>query len=94
MNSIDELFPAENGDTSENIDVGEKDVITAVSATLKEISDGNQKTLNDITSTFTETLKNVVKKAKTEFETEAGTGAGTETETEAGVETETETENN
>lgn len=82
MNSIDELFPAENGDTSENINVGEKDIITAISATLKEISDGNQKTLNDITNTFAEALKNVVKNAGTESEEEAGTEAGTETETE------------
>ena len=82
MKSIDELFPAENGDTSENINVGEKDIITVISATLKEISDGNQKTLNDITNTFAESLKNVVKNAGTEPEEESGAEAGTETETE------------
>ena len=88
MNSIDELFPAENGDNGENIKVGEKDIITAISATLKEISDGNQKTLNDITNTFTESLKNVVKNTGTEVGTEAGTEAGTEDGTEAGTEKE------
>ena len=76
MNSIDELFPVENGDNSGNIEVGEKDIITAISATLKEISEGNQKTLNDITNTFAESLKSVVKNTGTE----AGTEAGTETE--------------
>ena len=73
MNSIDELFPTENGDNSDNIKVGEKDIITAISATLKEISDGNQKTLNDITNTFAESLKNVVKNAGTEPGAEPGT---------------------
>lgn len=73
MNSIDELFPAENVDNDENIKVGEKDIITAISATLKEISDGNQKTLTDITNTFTESLKSVVKNVGTEIETEPGT---------------------
>ena len=72
MNSIDELFPAENGDNGENINVGEKDIITAISATLKEISDGNQKTLTDITNTFTESLKSVVKNDGTETVTEIG----------------------
>lgn len=78
MNSIDELFPAENGDNVENIKVDEKDIITAISATLKEISDGNQKTLTDITNTFTESLKSVVKNAGTEIVTEAGAEAGAE----------------
>lgn len=86
MNSIDELFPAENGDNGENIKVGEKDIITAISATLKEISDGNQKTLTDITNTFAESLKSVVKNAGTETGTETGTEAGTETGAEAGAE--------
>lgn len=84
MNSIDELFPAENGDNSENINVGEKDIITAISATLKEISDGNQKSLNDITTTFAESLKSVVKNVGTESAAEVGT----ETETETGTEKE------
>ena len=88
MNSIDELFPAEKGDSSENISVDEKDIITAISATLKEISEGNQKTLNDITNTFAESLKSVVKNADTEAGTEAGAEAGTEAGTEAGSETE------
>ena len=86
MNSIDELFPTENGDNSDNIKVGEKDIITAISVTLKEISDGNQKTLTDITNTFTESLKSVVKNAGvetgTEPESEAGAEAGAEDEAE------------
>ena len=86
MNSIDELFPAENGDNGENIKVGEKDIITAISATLKEISDGNQKTLTDITNTFAESLKSVVKNTGTEAGTEAGAEAGAETGAEAGAE--------
>lgn len=86
MNSIDELFPSENGDNSDNIRVGEKDIITAISATLQEISDGNQKTLTDITTTFAESLKSVVKNAGTEAGTETGTEAGTETEAEAETE--------
>ena len=85
MNSIDELFPAENGDNGENIKVGEKDIITAISATLKEISDGNQKTLTDITNTFAESLKSVVKNAGTETGTEAGAETGTEAGAEAGA---------
>lgn len=72
MNSIDELFPMENADNDENIKVEEKDIITAISATLKEISDGNQKTLTDITNTFTESLKSVVKNAEAEPGTEPG----------------------
>ena len=68
MNSIDELFPSEKGDNGDNIKVGEKDIITAISATLKEISDGNQKTLTDITNIFTESLQSVVKNAGTEPE--------------------------
>ena len=86
MNSIDELFPSKNGDNSDDIKVGEKDIITAISVTLKEISDGNQKTLTDITNTFTESLKSVVKNAGvetgTEPESEAGAEAGAEDEAE------------
>ena len=82
MNSIDELFPAENGDNSENINVGEKDIITAISATLKEISVGNQKTLTDITNTFEESLKSVVKNIRTETVTEPESEAEAEVETE------------
>lgn len=78
MNSIDELFPVENGNNGENIKVDEKDIITAISATLKEISVGNQKTLTDITNTFAESLKSVVKNA--EAETGAETGAEAEAE--------------
>ena len=73
MNSIDELFPTEKGDNVENIKVGEKDIVTAISATLKEISDGNQKTLKDITNTFTESLKSVVKNDGVETGAEPGT---------------------
>ena len=73
MNSIDELFPTEKGDNVENIKVGEKDIVTAISATLKEISDGNQKTLKDITNTFTESLKSVVKNDGVEPGAEPGT---------------------
>ena len=86
MNSIDELFPAENGDNSDNIKVGEKDIITAISATLKEISDGNQKTLTDITNTFAESLKSVVKNAGVETGAETGAEPGTETGAESGAE--------
>ena len=82
MNSIDELFPTEKGDNSDNIKVGEKDIITAISATLKEISDGNQKTLTDITNTFAESLKSVVKNAGVEPGTEPGTDPGAEPGTE------------
>ena len=86
MNSIDELFSAENGDNSDNINVGEKDIITAISATLKEISDGNQKTLTDITNTFEESLKSVVKNAGVEPRTEPGAEPGAEPGTEPGTE--------
>ena len=82
MTSIDELFPSENVDNSDDIKVGEKDIITAISATLKEISDGNQKTLTDITNTFAESLKSVVKNAGTETETEAEAEAVAEDKTE------------
>ena len=82
MNRIDELFPTENRDNSDNIEVGEKDIITVITVTLKEISDGNQKTLTDITNTFTESLKSVVKNVEVETETEPETEPGTEAEAE------------